>query len=243
MLATKPMFIALDFPSGEEALSFLDQLAIEEVAVKVGMELFYKEGPSIIEQLKQRNYKIFLDLKLHDIPNTVERAMKNLASLGVDVVNVHAAGGKRMIEAAQKGLQEGAINGQKPLLLAVTQLTSTDDEMLSEQLLIQEEMEQVVKHYAYNAKQAGADGVVCSVWESRLVHDICGTDFYTVTPGIRMENQHNQDQVRVATPTVANEQGVSAIVVGRGITKAEDPVRAYHQFEGAWNNGNETTIS
>ncbi|MYL33077.1 orotidine-5'-phosphate decarboxylase [Pontibacillus yanchengensis] len=244
MLESQPLFLALDFQSAEEALTFLDTNHFYEIPVKVGMELFYREGPTIIEALNERGHPIFLDLKLHDIPHTVKKAMKSLASLNIDVINVHASGGKNMMRAAQEGLQEGTRDGQqKPLLLAVTQLTSSSDEMLHHELLIPHHMEKVVTHYAQMAKEASVDGVVCSVAEARVIADVCGESFYRLTPGIRLGTQEQQDQVRIATPQKAKGSGASAIVVGRGVTTADSPQETYQQFEKEWNNGYKTTLS
>lgn len=228
---TPTIMIALDFPTGEKALKFLDQFQ-EPVYVKVGMELYYSEGPSIIEEIKKRGHKIFLDLKLHDIPNTVKSAMKVLARLGVDVTNVHAAGGIKMMQAAKEGLAEGAQErGQDevPMLIAVTQLTSTDEDMMHEELRIDGKMEDVVVHYAENARKAGLDGVVCSAWESPMIHERVAADFKTITPGIRLAGDAKGDQSRVATPAKAKRLGSDYLVIGRSITKAADPVAAYRR--------------
>lgn len=227
------IIIALDFPTGEKALAFLDQFQ-EPVFVKVGMELYYSEGPSIIEEIKKRGHRIFLDLKLHDIPNTVKSAMKVLARLGVDMTNVHAAGGTKMMQAAKEGLAEGLQErgeGDMPMLIAVTQLTSTDEETLHSELLVPGSMEDVVVHYAKNACEAGLDGVVCSAWESPMIHQRVGADFQTVTPGIRLLGDAKGDQSRVATPAKAMELGSNYLVIGRSITRAEDPVAAYRRCE------------
>lgn len=228
---TPTIMIALDFPTGEKALEFLDQFQ-EPVYVKVGMELYYSEGPSIIEEIKKRGHKIFLDLKLHDIPNTVKSAMKVLARLGVDVTNVHAAGGIKMMQAAKEGLTEGARErGQDevPMLIAVTQLTSTDEEMMHDELLVDGKLEDVVVHYAENARKAGLDGVVCSAWESPMIHERVAADFKTITPGIRLAGDAKGDQSRVATPAKAKNLGSDYLVIGRSITKAADPVAAYRR--------------
>jgi orotidine-5'-phosphate decarboxylase len=227
------IIIALDFPTGEKALAFLDQFQ-EPVFVKVGMELYYSEGPSIIEEIKKRGHRIFLDLKLHDIPNTVKSAMKVLARLGVDMTNVHAAGGIKMMQAAKEGLAEGLQErgeGDMPMLIAVTQLTSTDEETLHSELLVPGSMEDVVVHYAKNACEAGLDGVVCSAWESPMIHQRVGADFQTVTPGIRLLGDAKGDQSRVATPAKSMELGSNYLVIGRSITRAEDPVAAYRRCE------------
>lgn len=223
------IIIALDFPSKKEAFAFLDKFS-EPVYVKVGMELFYREGPSVIEEIKARGHEIFLDLKLHDIPNTVKSAMRNLASLDVDMVNVHAAGGKKMMSAAIEGLAEGK-PGKRPLCIAVTQLTSTSQEMLENELLIQGQVADVAAHYALMAKEAGLDGIVCSVHEAKRIHEVCGEDFLTITPGIRPAGSSKDDQERIATPAYAKEQGSNFIVVGRPITKADDSVAAYKSIK------------
>ncbi len=192
------------------------------------MELFYKEGPAVIYDLKERGHSIFLDLKLHDIPQTVNRAMKNVASLGVDVVNVHASGGKKMISAAREGLMEGSVNEDcRPLLLAVTQLTSTDQTMLSNELLLPHTVEESVTHLAELSQSGGADGVVCSVKEIKMIKQACGNEFFTITPGIRKSEEDQHDQKRVAAPFEAGRDGTDAIVVGRSITEADDPFHTY----------------
>lgn len=236
----KDVIIALDFPSRKEALAFLDLFEAEERKpfVKVGMELFYKEGPDIIREIKGRGHKIFLDLKLHDIPNTVEHAMSNLAFLGVDMVNVHAQGTIEMMKAAKRGLDAGYKkyceddnyglgDKDRPVLIAVTQLTSTSEEDMQNDLLIEKSMAETVLHYGENAKKAGLDGVVCSPHEAEIIHQKCGESFLTVTPGIRFEGAKKDDQVRITTPEKAKEIGCDFIVVGRPITKYEDPVKAY----------------
>ncbi|NSL51246.1 orotidine-5'-phosphate decarboxylase [Calidifontibacillus erzurumensis] len=231
----RPLIVALDFPSISEVKQFLGKFEGEKLYVKVGMELFYKEGAPILAYLKENGHRIFLDLKLHDIPNTVKSAMRNLASFDVDLVNVHAAGGKLMMEAALEGLDEGTKAGQKrPACIAVTQLTSTSAEMLRQELLIQEPIEDVVVHYAKNAKQSGLDGVVCSTWEVENILDACGTDFLTVTPGIRLKTDQVDDQVRIATPEEARKRGSWGIVVGRPITRAENPLNAYITIRNQW---------
>ena len=191
------------------------------------MELYYAEGPSIVKVLKERGHKVFLDLKLHDIPNTVNKAMKVLAAMDIDMCNVHAGGTVDMMEAALRGLEEGSEGRKRPLLIAVTQLTSTTQERMKTDLLIDEDMDKVVEHYAYNSKIAGLDGVVCSPLESRKVHGICGEDFLTVTPGVRFPDDDKGDQARVTTPAKAKELGSDYIVVGRSITAAADPEAAY----------------
>lgn len=221
------IIIALDFPDGEKALSFLDKFEEEKLYVKVGMELFYGEGPSIVKDIKTRGHKVFLDLKLHDIPNTVKSAMKVIASVGADMVNVHAAGGIKMMKAAVEGLEEGAPCGERPEIIAVTQLTSTDQKTMNSELKIEGELKNVVIAYAKNAQAAGLDGVVCSAWESEEIHEETSQDFLTVTPGIRLLGDAKGDQSRVATPGRAKKLGSNYLVIGRSITKADDPVKAY----------------
>lgn len=219
------VIIALDFKDMETSLKFLDQFN-ESLYVKVGMELFYGSGLEIIKEIKKRGHKIFLDLKLHDIPNTVKKAMTNLAKLGVDLINLHAAGGSIMMKAAMEGLIEGSTD-KRPLLIAVTQLTSTSKEMMNTEQLIPGEVIDSVVNYAKVAKEAGLDGIVCSPLEVKLVKEVCGKDFITVTPGIRLASNNKDDQVRITTPAMAREIGSDYIVVGRPITQAEDPVAAY----------------
>ena len=223
----KDVIIACDFASAEETLAFLDKFTEEKPYVKIGMELYYAEGPQIVKKIKERGHKIFLDLKLHDIPNTVKKAMKVLSGLDVDMCNLHAAGTAAMMEAALEGLTRE--DGMRPLLIAVTQLTSTDQERMEKDLLIEKTLEEVVDHYAANAKKAGLDGVVCSPLEAARVHELCGEDFLTVTPGVRFADGDAGDQVRVTTPQRAKEIGSDYIVVGRPITQAEDPVAAYRR--------------
>ena len=223
----KDVIVALDFPTGADTLAFLDKFTGRKPYVKVGMELFYAEGPEIVREIKNRGHRIFLDLKLHDIPNTVEKAMKSLSKLSIDMVNVHAAGTVEMMEAAKRGLK--GENGEGPLLIAVTQLTSTSQERMNEELLIDGKLEDVVIKYAQNAKKAGLDGVVCSPLESGMIHHACGDDFVTVTPGVRFADSAKDDQVRITTPEGAKKLGSDYIVVGRPITKAEDPVAAYER--------------
>ena len=223
----KDVIIALDFDSRERTLAFLDQFTEEKPFVKTGMELYYAEGPSIVREIKARGHKIFLDLKLHDIPNTVKKAMAVLSGLDVDMVNLHAAGTKAMMEAALEGLTRP--DGTRPLLIAVTQLTSTSQERMEADLLIEKPLEQVVMHYAKRAAEAGLDGVVCSPLEAGKVHGACGGDFLTVTPGVRFAGGDAGDQVRVTTPAKARELGSDYIVVGRPITQAADPVAAYRR--------------
>ena len=223
----KDVIIACDFNSAEETFAFLDKFTGKKPFVKIGMELFYAEGPEIVREIKKRGHKIFLDLKLHDIPNTVMKAMKVLSGLDVDMVNVHAAGTIAMMEAAIKGLTRE--DGTRPLLIAVTQLTSTDEERMQKELYINKSLEETVMHYAKNAADAGLDGVVCSPLEAGKVHGVCGNGFVTVTPGIRFADGEAGDQVRITTPTKAKEIGSDYIVVGRPITQADDPVAAYER--------------
>ena len=223
----KDVIIACDFSSAEKTFEFLDKFEGKKPFVKIGMELFYAEGPSIVREIKARGHKIFLDLKLHDIPNTVKKAMSVLSGLDVDMTNLHAAGTCRMMEAAIEGLTRP--DGTRPLLIAVTQLTSTDQEAMENDLLIKEPLPEVVMHYAQNAKKAGLDGVVCSPLESEKVHDSCGAEFITVTPGVRFADGDKGDQKRVMTPADAKAIGSDYIVVGRPITAAEDPVAAYER--------------
>ena len=223
----KDVIVACDFSSAEQVFSFLDQFREEKPFVKIGMELFYAEGPQIVREIKKRGHRIFLDLKLHDIPNTVKKAMSVLSSLDVDICNLHAAGTKRMMEAALEGLTRPG--GTRPLLIAVTQLTSTDQESMEQDLLIKEPLDEVVMHYAKNAMEAGLDGVVCSPLEAGKVHACCGEKFLTVTPGVRFADGDAGDQKRITTPEKAKELGSDYIVVGRPITAAADPVAAYRR--------------
>lgn len=225
----RDVIIACDFSSKEQTLHFLDQFekTDRKPFVKVGMELYYAAGPDIVREIKRRGHKIFLDLKLHDIPNTVKKAMSVLRDLDVDICNLHAAGTIPMMEAAIEGLTRA--DGTRPLLIAVTQLTSTDQESLERDLLIARPMEEVVLHYAMNAKKAGLDGVVCSPLEAARVHEVCGKSFLTVTPGIRFADGAKDDQKRIMTPAQARAVGSDYIVVGRPITAAEDPVAAYER--------------
>ena len=223
----KDVIVALDFDSKEKTLAFLDRFTEEKPFVKIGMELFYAEGPSIVREIRARGHKIFLDLKLHDIPNTVKKAMAALSALDVDIVNVHAAGTGAMMSAALAGLTRP--DGTRPLLIAVTQLTSTDQDMLEKELWIEKPMEEVVLHYAEIASIVGLDGVVCSPLEAGGIHERCGKNFLTVTPGVRFAGGDAGDQKRVTTPAKARELGSDYIVVGRPITQAEDPVAAYRR--------------
>ncbi len=223
----KDVIVACDFSSAKETFEFLDKFTGRKPFVKIGMELFYAEGPQIVKEIKKRGHKIFLDLKLHDIPNTVKKAMKVLSNLDVDITNLHAGGTVRMMEAALQGLTRE--DGSRPLLIAVTQLTSTDQESMENDLLIKEPIDKVVMHYAANAAKAGLDGVVCSPLEAQKVHDTCGEKFLTVTPGVRFADGDIGDQKRVMTPAEAKKIGSDYIVVGRPITAAADPVAAYER--------------
>ena len=223
----KDVIIALDFDSREKTLAFLNLFQDEKPFVKIGMELFYAEGPDIVRQIHARGHRIFLDLKLHDIPNTVKKAMAALSALDVDIINLHAAGTKAMMSAALEGLTRP--DGTRPLLIAVTQLTSTDQERMDRELLIHAPIDEVVLHYARNARDAGLDGVVCSPLEAGSIHARCGADFLTVTPGVRFADAAGDDQKRVTTPAEAKAIGADYIVVGRPITQAEDPVAAYRR--------------
>lgn len=224
---SKDVIIACDFPGEREVMEFLDLFREEKPYVKIGMELFYGAGPEIVRQIKKRGHKIFLDLKLHDIPNTVKKSMSVLSSLDVDMCNLHASGTIPMMEAALEGLTRP--DGTRPLLIAVTQLTSTDEEHMHRDLLIPEPIDKVVMHYAQNAKKAGLDGVVCSPLEAGKVKSVCGEAFLTVTPGVRFADGDAGDQKRVTTPEKARELGSDYIVVGRPITAAADPVAAYRR--------------
>ena len=223
----KDVIIAFDFADSASSLQFLDKFTEEKPFVKIGMELYYAEGPSIVREIKARGHRIFLDLKLHDIPNTVKKSMAVLSRLGVDIVNLHAAGTKAMMEAALEGLTRP--DGTRPLLIAVTQLTSTDQESMENDLMIHAPIDQVVMHYAKCAEEAGLDGIVCSPLEAGKVHDTCGKNFLTVTPGVRFADGDVGDQKRVMTPAAAKEIGSDYIVVGRPITAAADPVAAYER--------------
>ena len=223
----KDVIIACDFSSAEETLTFLDRFTGRKPFVKIGMELFYSAGPEIVREIKKRGHRIFLDLKLHDIPNTVKKSMAALSSLEVDICNLHAAGGTAMMKAALEGLTRP--DGTRPLLIAVTQLTSIDQRTLEEELHIREPLADVVMDYARNAASAGLDGVVCSPLEAGKVHEACGNGFLTVTPGIRFADSSSDDQKRIMTPAQARTEGCDYIVVGRVITAAEDPVAAYER--------------
>ena len=223
----KDVIIACDFDSAEKTFAFLDKFTGRKPFVKIGMELYYAEGPAIVREIKRRGHKIFLDLKLHDIPNTVKKSMAVLSRLDVDMTNLHASGTVRMMEAAIEGLTRE--DGTRPILIAVTQLTSTDEETMKTDLLIDKALPEVVMHYAQNAKKAGLDGVVCSPLEAGKVHGVCGADFVTVTPGVRFADGDMGDQKRVMTPAEAKKIGSDYIVVGRPITAAADPVAAYER--------------
>ena len=223
----RDVIIALDFKDAETALSFLDKFTDEKPFVKIGMELFYAAGPSIVKEIKARGHKVFLDLKLHDIPNTVKGGMRSLSGLGADIVNVHAAGTIDMMKAALEGVVRE--DGTRPLVIAVTQLTSTSEERMQNELLINASINDTIIHYAKNTKAAGLDGIVCSPLEAGMVKEAVGADFLTVTPGVRFADGDVGDQVRVTTPAKAKEIGTDYIVVGRPITKAEDPVAAYRR--------------
>ncbi|MBB5323747.1 orotidine-5'-phosphate decarboxylase [Anoxybacillus tepidamans] len=234
----QPFIVALDFSLKREVNEFLRPFSRTPLFVKVGMELYYQEGPAIIAELKEQGHRIFLDLKLHDIPNTVKQAMKGLARLGVDLVNVHAAGGTNMMQAALEGLELGTPSGaRRPHCIAVTQLTSTSEQMLRDELWIARPMEETVLHYAELAKESGLDGVVCSAKEVPLIREHFGETFVTVTPGIRFADEAKGDQVRVVTPAEARKLGANFIVVGRSITRALDPYAAYERLQWEWNGG------
>ena len=227
------IIIALDLPNKEAVDKFVDKFPTDEkLYLKIGMELYYKEGPSIVTYLKEKGHRIFLDLKMHDIPNTVKSAMRNIASLGVDLTNLHASGGKKMMEAAIEGLNAGTPEGKKrPLLLAVTQLTSTSKEVMNNELKISGEVADTVESYAKLTKESGLDGVVCSVHEAKKIHDLCGDDFIALTPGIRLEGDDAHDQTRVATPKFGKEQGSNYIVIGRSITQSDTPYEVYQRVQ------------
>lgn len=235
-MTNSKVIIALDFKSKEEVMSFLDKFDGQHLYMKVGMELFYGQGQEMIKEIISRGHSIFLDLKLHDIPNTVKSAMRQLAKLGVDMVNVHASGSIAMMKAAIEGLEEGKIGEKRPTCIAVTCLTSLDQEVLNNELMIHEPLEKVVLKWAKNANEAGLDGIVCSPLESKIVHETLGENFITVTPGIRLASDSKDDQKRVTTPAMAKELTSSYIVVGRTITGSDDPVSTYQevlrQFQG-----------
>jgi orotidine-5'-phosphate decarboxylase len=223
----KDVIVACDFATKKQVMDFLDLFKEEKPFVKIGMELFYAEGPEIVREIKKRGHKIFLDLKLHDIPNTVKKSMAVLKNLDVDMTNLHASGTIPMMQAALEGLTRE--DGTRPILIAVTQLTSTSEEVMKSDLLINEPIDKVVMHYAENAKKAGLDGVVCSPLEAEKVHNLCGKEFLTITPGVRFADGDKGDQVRVMTPVQAKEIGSDYIVVGRPVTAADDPVAAYRR--------------
>ncbi|WP_106497682.1 orotidine-5'-phosphate decarboxylase [Lentibacillus sp. Marseille-P4043] len=228
-------YLSLDFPTWVETKNFIDQHELQAIPVKVGMELFYREGPSVIEKLKQDNHAIFLDLKLHDIPTTVRKAMKNLAKLEVDMVNVHALGGSEMIQQAKEGLLSGSNHETK--LIAVTVLTSMNDTIMNHELKLSGSVNENAVHFADFAKQNGADGVVCSVHEAKQIKATCGPSFLTVTPGIRLQESDTNDQKRVATPMFARENGADILVIGRTVTNAKHPKSAYEKVQKEWGNG------
>lgn len=229
MSRLSPVYFALDFETGEQALDFLKNNNMEGIPVKVGMELYYREGPAIINRLKEQNHSIFLDLKLHDIPETVKRSMRNLARMQVEVVNVHAQGGHKMMKAAKEGLEEGTVGDDRPILLAVTMLTSTDQSMLNEELLLDSTVAEAVGHYASLAEGSGVDGVVCSVQEAEWIKK--NTGLFALTPGIRLQGGNTHDQKRIATPGEALQKGSDSIVVGRAIREAEDPLTTYQEIK------------
>ena len=226
------IIIAMDLPNKETVENFIAKFpADKSLYLKVGMELYYKEGPSIVEFLKSKGHRIFLDLKMHDIPNTVRSAMRSIASLGVDMTNLHASGGKLMMEAALEGLNEGSIDGKRPILIAVTQLTSMSEDVMNNELRIPGSVADTVKSYALLTKDAGLDGVVCSVHEARKIHSLCGDDFIALTPGIRLTGDDVHDQTRVATPKFCKDEGSNYLVIGRSVTQASDPYKAYCRIE------------
>lgn len=231
------MYVSLDFPTWKEAKDFIDMHEFQGVPVKVGMELFYREGPQVIEKLKEDNHAIFLDLKLHDIPTTVNKAMQNIAKLEVDIVNVHALGGSDMIQRAKDGLVSAATSNHETKLIAVTMLTSMDDQMMHNELRLSGNIHDNVLHLASFANKNGADGVVCSVHEAKAIKQICGSSFLTVTPGIRLDKTDVNDQKRVATPTFARQNGADILVLGRTVTQATDPRTAYKKVNEEWLDG------
>ncbi|TFJ94587.1 orotidine-5'-phosphate decarboxylase [Lentibacillus salicampi] len=230
-------YLALDFPAWPEAKDFLERNGLQGVPVKVGMELFYNEGPRFIEWLKKHDHDIFLDLKLHDIPTTVKRSMKNLAGLGIDMVTIHALGGSEMIRQAKDGLMAGSLTGYKPKLLAVTILTSFDNKTVNDELGLQGELQDNAVRFSELACQNGADGVVCSVHEAKKIKVVCGSPFLTVTPGIRLPDSAGDDQKRVATPALARANGADILVVGRTVTNADHPKAVYEQVQKEWEHG------
>ncbi len=223
----KDVIIACDYSTKAELMAFLEKFGEQRPYLKIGMELYYAEGTAIVRELKARGHKIFLDLKLHDIPNTVKKSMAVLAGLGVDMLNLHASGGSEMMKSAIEGLE--SVGGKRPLLIAVTQLTSLSQDMIEQELLINENLDDVCTHYAKNAKNAGLDGVVCSAFEAKKIHKDVGANFLTVTPAIRFASGKQDDQVRVMTPAMAREEGADYIVVGRAITQADDVLKAYNK--------------
>ncbi|MBY7143698.1 orotidine-5'-phosphate decarboxylase [Virgibacillus sp. NKC19-3] len=233
----KSIYLALDFPTWVDSKQFLEANDLQGIPVKVGMELFYREGPHVIEKLKENHHPIFLDLKLHDIPTTVRKAMRNIAELHVDMVNVHALGGSEMIRSAKEGLDSGCSNGHQTKLIAVSLLTSMGNETMNQELLLPGKLDKNAVHFASLAKQNGADGIVCSVYEAKQMKAACGADFLTVTPGIRLRESSSDDQKRVATPGFARDHGSDVLVIGRSVTKATVPYRAYNQAVKEWNHG------
>ncbi|ERK60006.1 orotidine 5'-phosphate decarboxylase [Gemella bergeri ATCC 700627] len=233
----KDVIIALDFPTVEETLEFLEKFGEEKLFVKIGMELYLQNGPIIIEKIKNLGHKIFLDLKLHDIPNTVYGATKGLAKFNVDILTVHAAGGFEMLKAAKQGMIDGG--GKNTKVIAITQLTSTSEENMKKEQLVSVSLEENVRNYARLTKKAGLDGVVSSVWEVGLINEECGENFLKITPGIRLKNDRTEDQKRVATPRIANEKGSNYIVVGRSITKVSNPQKIYKFIKEQFANNNE----
>jgi len=223
------IYLALDFPCWKESKQFIEENGLKGVPVKVGMELFYREGPSVIEKLKENNHPIFLDLKLHDIPTTVRKAMHHIAKLEVDMINVHALGGSEMIQAAKEGLISGESNGHNTKLIAVTVLTSMDKETMNQELLLLGDLDKNVEHFAKFAKNSGADGVVCSVHEAKQIKDVCGSSFLSITPGIRLAQSVQNDQKRIATAAFARRNGADILVIGRSVTQARNPHVAYEQ--------------
>ncbi|HLS10399.1 orotidine-5'-phosphate decarboxylase [Lentibacillus sp.] len=231
------IFLALDFPAWQEAENFIAQNELYGVPVKVGMELFYREGPRLINTLKQHNHDVFLDLKLHDIPTTVMKTMKNIAGLGVEMVNVHALGGSDMIQRAREGLMAGSSASRVPKLIAVTVLTSMDNRTVNDEMRLQGNVQDNAVHFADFACQNGADGVVCSVHEANRIKEACGSSFLTVTPGIRLLDSADNDQKRIATATLARENGADILIVGRAVTNAGNPRAAYEKVQKEWKHG------
>lgn len=234
------VYLSLDFPTWNETKDFIEENSLHGIPVKIGMELFYREGPSLIHKLKRDNHDVFLDLKLHDIPTTVMKAMKNIAKLEVDMVNVHALGGSEMIQRAREGLISGSTSNHETKLIAVTVLTSMDDNVLNNELKITGNVHDTAVHFAKFANQHGADGVVCSVHEAKQIKTVCGSSFLTVTPGIRLEESDINDQKRIATPAYARENGADILVLGRTVTKAKNPKAAYEKVQEEWSHGNKS---